>query len=380
MDPHDDAPSAVATLGPFETVETATDDSTPWRPPPPPATRERSRRGWRFGALLVALALLVGSFFVGRATTNDESAAPATTAAPAANGQTTPTLPTSAEPVAQVAAILAQSVVQIETAQGLGSGIIYDEAGHILTAAHVVSGVSTVQVTLSDGTRLEGTVVGTDDRTDVGVVKVDHAGLTPATLAPGEQLEVGQTAIAIGSPYGLDQTVTAGVVSATARELVTSDGRVRTAIQTDAAINPGNSGGALADGSARVIGINDEIFSRSGGNEGVGFAIPIDIAKTVADQLVAGTPVETAFLGVTGSDTTTGEPGALITEVTPGSAAATAGLQQGDVVTAFNGRAIASFADLAGDIGAAQPGDAVTLTIQRAGQEMTITATLGTAS
>ena len=376
MELHETTPSAVATLGP---AETATEESLP---SVPPASEPPSRRHWgrNLGIVVVVLALLVGSFLFGRATSTDESPAAATAAAPQASGQTTATLPATAEPIAQVAAILAPSVVQIETAAGLGSGVIYDDAGHMLTAAHVVSGASTVQVTLSDGTRLDGTVVGTDDRTDVGVVMIDHVGLTPATLALGEELEVGQTAIAIGSPYGLDQTVTAGVVSATARDLVTSDGRVRVAIQTDAAINPGNSGGALADGSARVIGINDVIFSQSGGNEGVGFAIPIDVAKKVADQLVAGTPVQTAFLGVTGSDTTSGEPGALITEVTTGSAAATAGLQQGDVVTAFNGQAVTSFADLAGDISAAQPGDVVTLTIQRSGQELSLTATLGTAS
>jgi S1-C subfamily serine protease len=246
----------------------------------------------------------------------------------------------------------------------------------ILTAAHVVDGTDRVQVTLSDGTRLTGTVLGADDGTDVAVVQVSGDGLTAAPLATGIPLEVGQTAIAIGSPYGLEGSVTSGVVSTPERPVTGPDGRTRTMIQTDAAINPGNSGGALADLQGRVIGINDQIVSRSGGNDGVGFAIPIDVAVRAADSIVAGEPVEAGYLGVTGATPDTGRAGALITGVVEGSPAEGAGLLVGDLVVGVDDTPVTSIEDLAAAVQAEAPGTPVTLEVIRAGDTLSLTVEL----
>jgi len=290
------------------------------------------------------------------------------------------------EPVAAVAAAVAPAVVQLETSEGLGSGFVYDKSGLIMTAAHVTDGATTISVRLADGTRLTGKVLGSDDSTDVSVVKIDPpAGLAVAALATGVDLEVGQTAVAIGSPFGLDQTVTAGIVSAIGRSTETPGG-VIPAIQTDAPINSGNSGGALADKEGRIIGINDSIITGSTtssgntGNVGIGFAIPIDIAKAVADKIVAGEPTDAGYLGVGGADATDGDHvGAAITEVQSGSPAATAGLTVDDVVTAVDGTKVSSMIDLAAAIRTKQPGDKVRVTVERNGTERTIEVTLGTA-
>ena len=200
--------------------------------------------------------MAVGAFFLGRWAGGDERTPAAVTTTLAAPGST---IGDSEEPVADVAAALSPSVVQIETSDGLGSGVVFRADGYILTAAHVVAGSREVTVRLADGTQLEGRVVGADDNSDVAVVQVDETGLPAA--ATTTNIRVGQMAIAIGSPWGLDQTVTAGVVSSVSRTVAGPDGVPRTAIQTDAPINPGNSGGALADRHGRVIGINDAIYS-----------------------------------------------------------------------------------------------------------------------
>jgi S1-C subfamily serine protease len=280
------------------------------------------------------------------------------------------------EPVAAVAKALLPTVVQLETDQGLGSGVIYDKNGYILTAAHVVEGASQVTVRLADGTKLSGRVLGTDSGTDIGVVKVDRNDLQPAALALKVPLEVGQTAVAIGSPFGLEGSVTSGVVSAVNRSLPTQDGAVFEVLQTDAPINPGNSGGALADRQGRVIGINDSIRSESGGNEGVGFAIPIDIAAASAARIVQGKSAESGYLGVSGTDPTLGQAGALVNEVVDGGPASKAGLQVGDLVVSVNGKQVQSMDDLAAQIRILGPGQKVELGIVRDGKQQTITATL----
>jgi S1-C subfamily serine protease len=230
---------------------------------------------------------------------------------------------------------------------------------------------------------VNGTVVGTSPEFDVAVVQADTKGLPsdalpPATLATGVPLVVGQLAVAIGSPFGLDQTVTSGVVSAIDRPVDTLAGAVGM-IQTDAPINPGNSGGALADRGGRVIGINDAIQSASGGNEGVGFAIPIDIAKEVADALVDGRPVQYAFLGVQFANNTPRSGGAVIADVVAGSPADKAGLKPGDRVVAMDGHTIQSPTDAIARIRSAKPGDTITVTVARGNTttdiEVTVTAT-----
>ena len=358
--------------------------TTPPSEPTPARSRVPSALVW-IGMVVVAAGLGVAGFFVGRAVGSDESPSAAdvttTASAPATTvpGATPTTLPpvTGDEPVAAVARTLSPSVVQIETTSGLGSGVVYDaDQGLVLTAAHVVDGTDLVQVTLADGTRLTGTVLGADDGTDVAVVQVDGGGLVAAPLATGVELEVGQTAIAIGSPYGLEGTVTAGVVSAPERPVTGPDGRTRTMIQTDAAINPGNSGGALADLQGRVIGINDQIVSRSGGNDGVGFAIPVDVAVRAADSIVAGEPVEAGYLGVTGTTPETGRAGALITGVVDGSPADIAGLLVGDLVVSVDDAPITSIEDLAATVQAEVPGTGVVLEVVRGSETERITVEL----
>jgi S1-C subfamily serine protease len=322
--------------------------------------------------MLAALALVlagIGSGWLLWGGTEQEAATTTAVAAP------TP-MPVTEETVAVVAAELLPAVVQIEGSQGLGSGVIYDADGLILTAAHVVDGDQHVTVRFADGDQIAGTVVGADATSDVAVVSVDRSGLVPAPLALDTSLEVGQTAIALGSPYGLEGSVTAGVVSATDRAVVASDGQARSVIQTDASINPGNSGGPLADAQGRVIGINDSIFSQSGGNEGLGFALPIPYAKHIADLLVAGEPIQVAFLGVSGTEPTQGEAGALVTGVVPGSPAAQAGIAVGDLITSFGGARVESLVDLAAQVRASQPGDQVTVRVVRAGDELDLSATL----
>ncbi|MBX3285113.1 MAG: trypsin-like peptidase domain-containing protein [Acidimicrobiales bacterium] len=376
--------------------------SPPGPPMPPPAGTSLpiggpgGHTGRRPGSPRRALAALAvaatfaagaGGVLVGTRIADDGTSANPTNAA-AAPGQTVSTQPgpvsgDSAEPAAAVAAALSPAVVQITTSRGLGSGFVYDESGLILTAAHVTDGASRVEVRLADGTRLPGEVVGSDDSTDVSVVKIDPPdGLPVAVLATGVQLQVGQVAVAIGSPFGLDQTVTAGIVSAIGRSTETPGG-VIPAIQTDAPINSGNSGGALADRQGRVIGINDSIItgtsgSSGTGNVGIGFAIPIDIAKAVADRIVAGQSTVPGFLGVEGADATGSRAGAAITSVQAGSPAAQAGVTTDDVVTAVDGRKVSSMIDLAAAVRTKQPGEKVTLTVVRGGDERTVEVTLGT--
>jgi len=323
-------------------------------------------------ALLLVLSGSVITLLVDRRDSGTTGAGIPTASAPA---QAAP-LPAGEEPIAAVARILSPSVVQIETGRGLGSGVIYDKNGFILTAAHVVDGVSTVTIRFQDGSTVRGQVLGRDNGNDIAVVKVDRTNLKAAALALKVNLQVGQTAVAIGSPFGLAQTVTSGVVSATNRSLQTPDGRVLEVIQTDAPINPGNSGGALADRAGRVIGINDSIRSESGGNEGVGFAIPIDIAANSAARIVRGEEIRSGYLGVGLGTPALGKAGALIGQVEPGSPAEKAGLQVGDLVTEINGKAVQSGGDLAAQVRLGTPGQEVRVKLVRDGKEQEVTATL----
>ena len=264
--------------------------------------------------------------------------------------------------------------------QGEGSGFVLDKSGHIVTNNHVVDGASSITVRFSNGKSAKATLVGTDPSSDIAVIKVDvdSSELSPLTLGDSSSVEVGQGVIAIGSPFGLENSVTAGIVSAVGREIQAPNGYTITgAIQTDAAINPGNSGGPLFDAQGRVIGVNAQIESSSGGNAGVGFAIPINTAKSVAAQLVSGGTVAHAYLGVQVGDAANGA-GASIGSVQSDSPAADAGLQSGDVVTAVNGKAITGASDLTTAIASAKPGDKVELTVNRDGDQLTLTATLGT--
>ncbi len=377
------------------------DRPAPTVPRPPTAVAAPPARSlvkpWLVAGL-VTLTVSASSFWFGRqsAPFSDPAAlAPiattATTEAATASPPTTEASPTfvapeprtpiivegdTSEPAAAVAAAVGPAVVQLELQGGLGSGVIYDAEGYILTAAHVVQGASQINVRLANGIELAGTVVGAHVPTDVAVVKIPASPDLPvAALGLDVEPIVGQTAIALGSPFGLDQTVTAGIVSALNRE-VNGVGM----IQTDAAINPGNSGGPLVDRNGRVIGINDAIRTLSGANDGVGFAIPIDLAYIVAQQLVAGEEVRLARLGVSTTPFTDGAVGALVGEVVPGSAAEDAGLLPGDLITAVNGKPITDNFDLRAEILSEYPGTEIELTVIRDGQELRLPATLGAAA
>jgi len=294
-------------------------------------------------------------------------------------GPSTPLVPASEdEPVAAVATALGPSVVVIKNTDGLGSGVVYDASGLIMTNAHVVGTAKSVAVTFGDGQTIDGSVLGRDPTTDIAVVKVDAGKDVPAARLATTDAKPGQMAIAVGSPFGLDHTVTAGVVSAVNRPVDNESGVVASMIQTDAAINPGNSGGALANRHGEVIGINTMIFSQSGENNGIGFAIPIGTAKTVADKITGGDSLARAFLGTSTQQPDDGTPGAAIAKVESGSPAATAGLEVGDIVTDIDGTPVKQSGDLAAAISTRSPGDTIRLTVQRGGTDIVVEATLGT--
>ena len=256
--------------------------------------------------------------------------------------------------------------------RGQGSGFIISADGLILTNAHVVRDMKDVTVKLSDRREFKAKVLGTDTVTDIAVLRIDAKGLPAVRLGDAQQLQVGDPVLAIGSPFGFEQTATQGIVSAKGRSLP-GDGAVPF-IQTDAAVNPGNSGGPLFDGSGAVVGINAQIYSQSGGYQGLSFAIPINVALKVKDQIVATGKAQHARLGVTIQDLNQAlaqsfglerPDGALVASVAPGSAAAKAGLKSGDVVLEVNGEAIVRSGSLSSRVGLATPGETVKLKIWR---------------
>jgi Do/DeqQ family serine protease len=276
---------------------------------------------------------------------------------------------------------------------GVGSGFIFSNDGQILTNAHVVDGAETVTVTLKDGREFEGRVLGTDPVTDVAVLKIEAADLPTVTLSDSEQLQPGEWAIAIGNPLGLDNTVTAGIVSATGRsssQVGEPDKRV-SFIQTDAAINPGNSGGPLLNQQGQVIGMNTAIIQ---GAQGIGFAIPINTAKRIADQLVSTGKVDHAYLGLQmqtltaeikqqiNSDPNSGlnvteDTGVLIGRVMPNSPAARAGLRAGDVIKQVNGQPIEKAEDLQRLVEGVSVGDRLALALSRNGEPINLSVQAG---
>jgi putative serine protease PepD len=261
-----------------------------------------------------------------------------------------------------------------------GTGFVYDTKGDIVTNQHVVSGANTVKVKFSDGSTYTATVVGSDAATDIAVLHVNapSSKLNPLTLADSSKAEVGDGVVAIGNPFGLDGTVTSGIVSAVGREIASPDETpIEGAIQTDAAINHGNSGGPLLDLRGEVIGITSQIQSEGGGNDGVGFAVPSNTVKSIAAQLISNGKAQHALLGVTPADTANG---VRVATVKNGSAADDAGLKDGDVITAVGSTQITSSAQIRAIIAGHQPGDALTLTIRRDGSSKTVHVTLGSRS
>jgi putative serine protease PepD len=265
------------------------------------------------------------------------------------------------------------------TSQAEGSGFVIDTSGHIVTNEHVVSGATAITVRFSDGTTAKATLVGTDPSTDVGVIKVDVAAsqLHPLTLGSSAGVLPGQEVVAIGSPFGLAESMTSGIVSAIGRTIQAPNNySIANAIQTDAPINHGNSGGPLLDLSGNVLGINAQIESSGGGSDGVGFAIPIDSVKSVANTIIAGGKVQHAYIGIHVGDATNGS-GAQVGSVSAGTPAEKAGLKAGDVITALDGKPITKADDLTAAVTAHAPNDKVTLTVTRGGKTLTIDVTLG---
>jgi len=366
-----------------------------WDTPPPatPATDTRPAR--RSTALLVALALGAGGLAgVGGAAAYDALTddAPASTPSSslAESDDDTPADQTAAPSLDSVEAVADQvlpSVVSISVGAGGGSGVIISSDGQILTNNHVVEAAQGGQivVTFHDGSTASADVVGTDPTTDLAVIQAqDVTGLQAADLGSSADVQVGEQVVAIGSPLGLDGTVTTGIVSALNRP-VTAGGQqggsltVFDAIQTDAPINPGNSGGALVNMAGEVVGINSAIASTGAGSGsiGLGFAIPIDQAGPIAQELIDTGSATHAQIGI-GVDNTSGEVrGAAVREVQPGSAAAEAGLENGDTVTHIDDRLVTDAESLIAAVRSYRPGDEVELTVVRDGETITLPVTLG---
>ena len=265
--------------------------------------------------------------------------------------------------------------------QAEGSGFVYDKQGHIVTNQHVVSDGGSIEVRFPEGKAYKATLVGSDSSTDLAVIKVSAPSsvLHPIALGDSSAVEVGDEVIAIGSPFGLAGTVTSGIVSALHRQMDSPTRyTINDSIQTDAPINHGNSGGPLIDTLGRVIGVNTQIESNSGGSDGVGFAIPSNTVKKIVSQVVAGKTVQHAWVGISISTSTT-PPGALIAEdVVAGTPAYRAGLQRGDVIVKLDGKSIESGADLSSVIDGKKPGDKLAVTYVRHSKARTVTVTLGT--
>ena len=411
LDPHT-APPAPTTAGPATDVSYATPGpatpgaetpgaETPGAPlPPPPAPPAGDEGGRRPGLpmrsyLAVAMTAALGAgavvvptqFLTGGdpapsetadtvATSSDDAAADAVTPLPGASDGSL---------VAAVAQRVSPSVVRINANGGSGSGVVLDADGHIVTNAHVVGTAGEVEVLTPDGDTLTGTVLGTDPSTDIAVVHVPDADMPVPDWSDTEP-QIGELAVAIGSPFGLDGTVTSGIVSSLGRTLSSAQATLTDLIQTDAAINPGNSGGALVNGAGEVIGINTAIISGSGANDGIGFAVPSSTALNVAADLIEFGEVKAGFIGIEGQTVDpevarlyglSVEQGAVIAAVGPGTPAEAAGLQRGDIIVALDGEPIDSMASLASQVQRLEPGTEITLTIVREDAESEVQLTLG---
>jgi serine protease Do len=287
--------------------------------------------------------------------------------------------------VIQVAHDVSPAVVSVTRQGGMGSGVIIRKDGVIVTNNHVVGDASEVRVKLADGRRLVGKVLGTDPSVDVAIVKVDGSDLPVAPMADSDRLEVGQSAIAIGNPLGFERTVTRGVVSAVNRTV--GDSELDGLIQTDASINPGNSGGPLIDSSGRVIGINTLVVRAQGAN-GLGFAVPINNARDVADQVLKNGHVTHVMLGVQVGDITpeiaqrfnlSVMRGALVAGVVEGSPADRAGLKEGDVITQVGDAQVAGSGDVRRQIRGHAAGDTVSVRVRRGNESLTLNVRLAEA-
>jgi putative serine protease PepD len=342
---------------------------------------EHRRTIWRTALAWLIAAMLgagIGSYAMYQALGGTGSAGSVkVVAAPASTTGARPD-----NPAAAVAKAVLPSIVEVDVSgpneQGLGSGIIYTSNGYIITNDHVISGANVIQVNLSTGQVLPARVVGSaiSSGVDIAVLKVNATGLPAATFGSTDGLLVGDTAVAIGSPFGLQATVTAGVISSLHRDLRQFNIPFTDAIQTDAPINPGNSGGALADSHGAVVGVNQAIVGGdTGGNVGVGFAIPVEWVRRVADQLIQTGHAQLAFLGIAG-DNIPNAKGAHVNTVAPGGPAARAGIRKDDVIVTLGGKAVDSMNTLIEFLLLKNVGDKVVVGLIRGGAHLNVTVTL----
>ena len=277
-------------------------------------------------------------------------------------------------------------MVPHSTPMGVGTGFIVAEEGYVVTNNHVIRSGGAFKVRLNDGRVASAALVGSDQETDIAVLKIDVGGLSPIEFGDSDAAEVGDWVIALGSPFGLKDSVTAGIISARGREVGLSP--LESYLQTDATINPGNSGGPLVDMDGRVVGINTAIESRSGGSDGISFAIPSNMAKSVVESIIAGSAPSRGFLGIqmqpldarTAAQVGFNGQGVLVNQVVPGGAAANAGVQVGDIVVKVNGEETINPQRVMRAVRLCAPGVAVPIEVIRAGTVMSLTATLGDAS
>jgi putative serine protease PepD len=375
----------------YDPWTTRVDDTQPVYPQSRPDTT-KPRRGTAFlVALALGAGLLGGAAGAGLVTVLDddqpaaESSTPAQSSLDGSSSESDQSV-SSFSSVEDVAEAVLPSVVSIAVQNpagtGTGTGVIISSDGQILTNNHVAAGASQVIVTFHDGTTAPAEVVGTDPVTDLAVIQAqDVSGLTPADLGSSDELEVGQQVVAIGSPFGLEGTVTSGIVSAVGRPVTAGQGQdsraVIDAIQTDAPINPGNSGGPLVNMSGQVVGVNSAIYSPSQGSVGLGFAIPIDQAKPIAEELIETGRATHARIGISVGDAQGETRGALVGTVEPGSGADEAGLSESDIITKIDDRLVTDGTSLVAAARSYRPGDTVTLTYVRDGETQTTEVTLG---
>lgn len=364
----------------------STDDTTPSPRP------HRQARNLGLAALL-SLSLATGA--VGGAAGTLAAShwlTPTTGSTAATTGQPVAQLAQAVSPTNVAGAVLAaagDSVVEISSTitgsrwqpggTGTGSGFVVDASGLIVSNYHVVAGASSIIVTFSTGDTRMATVVGTDSGNDLALLRVADLpeGVGVATLGDSDAVAVGETAVAIGSPFGLENTVTEGIISATGRTYSDGGSLLRDLLQTDAAINPGNSGGPLFNAAGEVIGVNTLIESPVEGNVGVGFAVPVNIVKAQLAQLEDGANLQQGYLGVIVEQATGTQTGVTVVELDPSGGAAATGMQAGDVISAVDGAAVRDYDSLAAAIAGKQPGETVIVTVVRNGQTRQLTVTLG---
>jgi putative serine protease PepD len=354
---------------------------------PEPPQRSRSPlwaalAGGAVSAVLVSAILLGSGLVGGDDTSSNSSSATVPTALPAAPKGAAASPPANGS-VGAIYAAASKGVVSIQSSDGTGTGFVVDADGTIVTNSHVVGSDKRVKVRFGDsGKPLDAQVLGSDPSVDIAVLHVDPATtgtLYPLALADSDQVKVGDTAIAIGNPLGLDRTATTGIISGIGREIRAPNGfQIDKVIQTDAPINPGNSGGPLLDSRGRVVGVNSQIATAGAGtgNIGIGFAVPANTVRQVVPQLKSGQGVQHAYLGVSTAPTASGG-GAEVGSVNGGSPAQRAGAEIGDIVVEVDGARINQPEDIATAIADNRPGDRITMKVRRNGQERTLTVTLG---